>query len=37
MTWENVVNYLNNYGCINPYQRGKHLHMLIKLPFDADK
>lgn len=33
MTWGNVVDYSDNYGCINLSQRGKHLHMLIKLPF----
>lgn len=37
MTWGNVVDYSDNYGCINLSERGKHLHMLIKLPFDADK
>lgn len=37
MTQENVINYSDNYDCINSCQRGKHLHMLIKLPFDADK
>lgn len=37
MTWGNVVDYSDDYGCINLSERGKHLHMLIKLPFDADK
>lgn len=37
MTWGNVVSYSDNYDCINLSQRGKHLHMLIKSPSDADK